>query len=50
MFKKTNKVICGDSSRVLKKLDSKTIDLCYLDPPFFANRVFEAKGKYGKIS
>jgi len=48
--KKINQVICGNSKRVLKKLDSESVDLCYLDPPFFANRIFEAKGKYGKIS
>ena len=50
MLNRINQVICGDSSRVLKKLESKTVDLCYLDPPFFANRVFEAKGRYGKIN
>lgn len=44
---KSNRIICGDSSKVLKKIDSKSVDLCYLDPPFFADRIFEAKGKYG---
>jgi len=43
-------VICGDSQKTLAKLDSESVDLCYLDPPFFAERVFEAKGKHGKIN
>jgi len=47
---KTNSIICGNSERILKKLESGSVDLCYLDPPFFAKRVFEAKGKYGKIN
>jgi len=47
---KTNKVICGDSKKNIQKLEDESIDLCYLDPPFFAERVFEAKGKYGKIN
>ena len=45
-----NRVICGDSHKTLAKLDSDSVDLCYLDPPFFAERIFEAKGKYGKIN
>lgn len=45
-----NQVVCNDSKKTLKKIDSETIDLCYLDPPFFAERIFEAKGKYGKIN
>ena len=36
--------------KTLAKLDSDSVDLCYLDPPFFAERVFEAKGKHGKIN
>ena len=45
-----NQVICGDSRKTLQKFENETVDLCYLDPPFFADRVFEAKGKYGKIN
>jgi len=47
---KTNQVINGDSKRTLQKLEDNSVDLCYLDPPFFAERIFEAKGKYGKIN
>jgi len=50
LIKKTNKVICGDAYKTLQKIPSELIDLCYLDPPFFANRIFEAKGYRGKIS
>ena len=50
MTLKENKVILGDSRNILKKFDDKIIDLCYLDPPFFADRIFEAKGKHGKIN
>jgi len=46
----SNKVICGDSSKLLKKFEPESVDMCYMDPPFFARRVFESKGKYGKIN
>jgi DNA modification methylase len=36
-----NKLILGDCLEVLKKLDSETIDLIYIDPPFFSNRTYE---------
>ena len=49
MISKSNRVICGNSEEKLKKLSSNSVNLCYLDPPFFANRIFEAKGKRGKI-
>ena len=45
-----NKVIYADSSKFLKKIPDNSVTLTYLDPPFFANRIFEAKGKHGKIS
>ena len=50
MITKTNRIICGDSRKKLVQLNENSIDLCYLDPPFFAERIFEAKGKYGKIN
>jgi DNA modification methylase len=31
----------GDNLEVLKKMDSETVDLIYLDPPFFSNRNYE---------
>lgn len=45
-----NRVINGDAKKSLSKLESDSVDLCYLDPPFFAGRIFEAKGKHGKIN
>ena len=50
MLKKINQVICGDSRKVLQRLEKQSVNLIYIDPPFFANRVLEAKGKYGKIN
>ncbi|MCY4570035.1 MAG: hypothetical protein OXD49_17255, partial [Candidatus Poribacteria bacterium] len=32
----------GDNLHVLRGLDTDTIDLIYLDPPFNSNRTFEA--------
>ena len=36
-----NKLILGDNLEILKKMDSESIDLIYLDPPFFSNRNYE---------
>ena len=36
-----NRLILGDNLEILKTLDSETIDLIYLDPPFFSNRNYE---------
>jgi len=36
-----NRLILGDNLEVLKAIDSDTIDLIYLDPPFFSNRTYE---------
>ena len=51
MIKTLNKVICGDAYAKLQKLPSNSIDLCYLDPPFFAKRVFETEsnGKFNSF-
>ena len=32
----------GDNLHVLRGLDTDTVDLIYLDPPFNSNRTFEA--------
>jgi len=45
-----NKILCGDSTKLMKKIPDKHVNLIYLDPPFFAERIFEAKGKHGKIN
>jgi len=36
-----NKLILGDNLEILRSMDSETIDLIYLDPPFFSNRNYE---------
>ncbi|MDR1809901.1 MAG: hypothetical protein LBR34_05810 [Prevotella sp.] len=36
-----NRLILGDNLEILKTLDSESVDLVYLDPPFFSNRNYE---------
>ncbi|MDR1680644.1 MAG: site-specific DNA-methyltransferase [Prevotellaceae bacterium] len=36
-----NKLILGDNLEVLKSIEDESIDLIYLDPPFFSNRNYE---------
>ena len=36
-----NQLILGDCLEVMKKMDSESVDLIYLDPPFFSNRNYE---------
>lgn len=36
-----NQLILGDCLEVLKKIETASIDLIYLDPPFFSNRNYE---------
>lgn len=36
-----NQLILGDNLEVLRKIDNESIDLIYLDPPFFSNRNYE---------
>ncbi|MCL2561773.1 MAG: hypothetical protein FWE10_05570 [Rikenellaceae bacterium] len=36
-----NKLILGDNLEILKGMESETVDLIYLDPPFFSNRNYE---------
>jgi len=45
-----NQLILGDCLEVLKTLESESIDLIYLDPPFFSNRNYEVIwGDQGEI-
>jgi DNA modification methylase len=37
----TNKLILGDNLEVLKGIEDESIDLIYLDPPFFSNKTYE---------
>ncbi|MDR3226161.1 MAG: site-specific DNA-methyltransferase, partial [Prevotellaceae bacterium] len=36
-----NKLILGDNLEILRNIESETVDLIYLDPPFFSNRNYE---------
>jgi DNA modification methylase len=36
-----NKLILGDNLEILKGFSDETVDLIYLDPPFFSNRNYE---------
>ena len=38
---KTNKLICGDNLEELAKLPKESIDLIYIDPPFFTHKQYE---------
>ena len=37
----TNKLILGDNLAILQSIPDKSVDLIYLDPPFFSNRTYE---------
>jgi DNA modification methylase len=36
-----NKLILGDNLEILRSLPSESVDLVYIDPPFFSNRNYE---------
>jgi len=36
-----NRLILGDNLDIMKTLESESVDLIYLDPPFFSNRNYE---------
>lgn len=36
-----NKLLLGDNLAILKQMESESVDLIYLDPPFFSNRNYE---------
>ena len=36
-----NELILGDNLEVLRQLPAGSVDLIYLDPPFFSNRTYE---------
>lgn len=39
--KNTNYIICGDNLEWLTQLSDESVDLCYIDPPFFSNKDYE---------
>jgi DNA modification methylase len=36
-----NQLILGDNLEIMRKMENESIDLIYLDPPFFSNRNYE---------
>jgi DNA modification methylase len=42
-----NSIYCGDCLDVLKRFPDNSVDLIYLDPPFFSNRHYEVIWKDG---
>jgi len=36
-----NKLICGDNLETLKSLESESVGLIYIDPPFFNHKQYE---------
>lgn len=38
---KTNKLICGDNLEELAKFPKESVDLIYIDPPFFTHKQYE---------
>lgn len=41
MVQKTNVIHCGDNLKIMREMESESVDLIYLDPPFFSNRKYE---------
>ena len=44
-----NKIHCGDNLTILKSFEENTIDLIYMDPPFFTQQTQKLSSKEGKI-
>jgi DNA modification methylase len=42
---KTNKIICGDNLEEIAKLPKESVDLIYIDPPFFTHKQYEVVWK-----
>lgn len=39
--KNQNYIFCGDNLEWLNQIPDESVDLCYIDPPFFSNRNYE---------
>ena len=37
----TNVIHCGDNLKIMREMSDESVDLIYLDPPFFSNRHYE---------
>jgi site-specific DNA-methyltransferase (adenine-specific) len=47
---KENSLIIGDCLEILKDIKTESVDLCYIDPPFFTQRDFEDfSDKWGSL-
>src|SRR5580700_9567256 len=47
----TNRLFCGDNLQVLREhVADESIDLCYIDPPFFSQRQHRARLDNGGFS
>ena len=45
-----NRLILGDNLEIMRTLEKESVDLIYLDPPFFSNRNYEViRGDKGEI-
>ena len=42
---KINKLICGDNLEELVKIPKESVDLIYIDPPFFTHKQYEVVWK-----
>jgi DNA modification methylase len=40
-MREINKLILGDNLEILRTIETESVDLIYLDPPFFSNRNYE---------
>lgn len=41
MTQETNVIYCGDNLQIMREMEDESVDLIYLDPPFFSNRHYE---------
>jgi site-specific DNA-methyltransferase (adenine-specific) len=44
-----NRLILGDNLEILKAMEAESVDLIYLDPPFFPNQNWFYSGKQRSI-
>lgn len=47
MTLKANTIYCGDNLAVLQGFEDNSVDLCYIDPPFFTSKQYEVIWKDG---
>jgi DNA modification methylase len=45
-----NKRILGDNLEILKGVETDSVDLVYLDPPFFSNRNYKVIWEIGYVA